>query len=128
MDRNKNQDGITDTGELHTLSELGVASIDLNYITTDDYEEQNRLFQSSSFTTTEGTTQSINDVWFATESRDTAKESVTLSDSVSALPDYRGAGRAENLSTAMNSNTALESAVTALLAKASQIKIQKKAA
>lgn len=103
-----NSDGVTDSGELHTLSELGVASINLNYATTDDYEEQNRVFETSTFTTTEGITQNINDVWFATESRDTAKESVTLRDTVSALPDYRGAGRAENLSTAMNINTKLE--------------------
>ncbi|MDD4883201.1 MAG: hypothetical protein PHF22_01975, partial [Sulfuricurvum sp.] len=114
-----NSDGVTDTGELHSLSELGVASINLDYATTDDYEEQNRIFQTSTFTTTEGTTQSINDVWFMTESRDTVKESVTLSDSVAALPDYRGAGRVESLSTAMNESTALETAVTSLLAKAS---------
>jgi hypothetical protein len=62
-----NSDGVTDTGELHTLSELGVKSINLGYTKTTDYEEQNRLFQTSSFTTTEGTTQSINDVWFKSQ-------------------------------------------------------------
>lgn len=98
-----NSDGITDTGELHTLTELGVKSINLGYTQTTDYEEQNRIFQTSTFTTTEGTTQSINDVWFATESRDTARDTdVTLKETVRALPDYRGAGRAENLSVAMN--------------------------
>ena len=96
-----NSDGITDTGELHTLTELGVKSINLGYTQT-----------------TDGTTQTINDVWFATESRDTARDTtVTLKDSVAALPDYRGAGRAGNLSTAMNSNTKLETAVTTLLTK-----------
>jgi hypothetical protein len=57
-----------------------------------------------------------------TNTEDTARDTtVTLKDTVAALPDYRGVGRAGNLSSAMNENTAL-------LAKASQIKIQKKAA
>ena len=116
--QDSNSDGVTDTGELHTLTELGVKSINLGYTQTTDYEEQNRIFQTSSFTTTDGTTQSINDVWFATESRDTARDTtVTLKETVAALPDFRGAGRAGNLSTAMNSNTKLETAVTALLTK-----------
>ncbi|MDD2780862.1 hypothetical protein [Sulfuricurvum sp.] len=46
------------------IGELGVKSINLDYTQTTDYEEQNRIFQTSSFTTTDGTTQSINDVWF----------------------------------------------------------------
>jgi hypothetical protein len=112
-----NSDGVTDTGELHTLTELGVKSINLDYTQTTDYEEQNRIFQTSTFTTTDGATQSINDVWFATESRDTAREAVTLKETVAALPDYRGAGRVANLSSEMNTNTKLESAVTALLSK-----------
>jgi hypothetical protein len=101
--QDSNSDGVTDTGELHTLTELGVKSINLDYIQTTDYEEQNRIFQTSSFTTTAGDTQSINDVWFATESRDTARDTtVALKDTVAALPDFRGAGRAGNLSAAMN--------------------------
>ena len=98
-----NSDGVSDSGELHSLSELGVKSINLDYTSTDDYEERNQIFQTSTFTTTEGETKTINDVCFATESRDTARDTtVTLKDSVAALPDFRGAGRAENLSTAMN--------------------------
>ncbi|MDD2780857.1 calcium-binding protein, partial [Sulfuricurvum sp.] len=114
-----NSDGVTDTGELHTLSELGVASINLNYSTnTDTIEERNAINQTSSFTTTDGTTQTINDVWFMTNAQDTARDTnITIKDTVAALPDFRGAGRAENLSVAMNENTALESAVTALLTK-----------
>ncbi|MDD2780860.1 hypothetical protein [Sulfuricurvum sp.] len=60
-----NSDGVTDTGELHSLSELGVASINLGYSTnTDTIEERNQINQTSTFTTTDGTTQSINDVSF----------------------------------------------------------------
>lgn len=63
-----NSDGISQAGELHTLKELGVASINLDYATnTDTLEERNAINQTSTFTATEGTTNSIN-----TESRDTA--------------------------------------------------------
>lgn len=54
-----NSDGATDTGELHTLKELGVSSINLDYTQTTDYEEQNRLFQTSSFKTTVGETNTL---------------------------------------------------------------------
>ena len=125
-----NSDGITDTGEFHTLSELGVASINLGYSTnTDTLEERNAINQTSIFTTTDGEAKTINDAWFMTNAQETARDTtVTLKETVAALPDYQGAGRAENLSTAMNSNTKLETAVTALLSKAFQIKIQQKAA
>ena len=59
-----NSDGVSETGELHTLKELGVASINLNYSNTDNLEERNAIKQASTFTTTDGITQSINDVWF----------------------------------------------------------------
>ncbi|MDD2838808.1 hypothetical protein [Sulfuricurvum sp.] len=100
MERNKNRDGVTDSGELHTLKVRGVTSINLGYSSATDYEENNTINQTSAFTTTDGTTNSINDVWFMTNIQDTVRDtSIMLKDS---LPDYRGAGRAENLSTAMN--------------------------
>lgn len=85
--------------------------------------------QTSTFSTTTGETKAINDVWFLTNTQDTARDTtITLKDTVAALPDYRGAGRAENLSTAMNSNAKLETAVSVLIAKTFQIKIQQKVA
>ncbi|HQS67567.1 MAG TPA: hypothetical protein PLM93_10335 [Sulfuricurvum sp.] len=117
-----NSDGTTEEGEFHTLSDLGVASINLGYTQTTDYEENNLLKETSTFTTTTGETKAINDVWFMTNTQDTARDTtITLKDTVAALPDFHGAGRAENLSTAMNSNTKLESAVTALLTKSSTV-------
>lgn len=67
-----NQDGITDNGELHSLSELGVTSISLNATETTTYEDQNAISHSSSFTqqTTDAEgntiteTKTVNDVWF----------------------------------------------------------------
>jgi hypothetical protein len=68
-----NNDGITNVGELYSLSELGVASINLSYVTIDALEERNSIFQTSTFTTTGGDTQIINDVWFDTDAQDTLR-------------------------------------------------------
>ena len=82
------QDGVTDTGELHSLSELGapqgglsgsaihlLTSINLNATTTTAYEDQNAISHTSSFpqqtTDADGNTitetQTVNDVWFKDE-------------------------------------------------------------
>ncbi|MCX6061576.1 MAG: hypothetical protein NT103_04920 [Campylobacterales bacterium] len=70
--QDSNSDGITNTGELHTLSELGITSINLTYQTTDTLEERNTIKQTSTFTQettdTDGNalteTKAVNDVWF----------------------------------------------------------------
>ena len=115
-----NSNGTTDAGELHSLGELGVASINLSYATVDALEERNSIFQTSIFTTTGGDTQIINDVWFDTDAQDTLRVyGGTLSDTVAALPDFKASGRVEDLSAAMNENGGLEEAVTTLLENAS---------
>ena len=66
-----NQDGISKTTELHSLSELGIESINVNYEVTNTHENRNKINQNSSFTQTtidaQGNTQSevksINDVY-----------------------------------------------------------------
>lgn len=81
-------DGITDAGELHTLSELGVTSINLNATTTTTYEDQNAITHTSTFTqqTTDAQgntiteTKTVNDVWFRKDTTNTLS-TVTISDS-----------------------------------------------
>ncbi len=123
-----NGDGISQTSELKTLSDLGVKSIGTVYANIEAYDAQNVARQRSFFTTetldTDGNTVAsggnIDDVWFMTNTQDTARDTtIILKDTVAVIPDYRGAGRVENLSTAMNSNAKLESAVTVLLTKSS---------
>lgn len=65
-------DGVIDTGKLHSLSELGVTSINLNATTTTAYEDQNAITHTSTFTqqstdangNTITETKTVNDVWF----------------------------------------------------------------
>ena len=109
--QDQNSDGVSQTNELKTLSETGITSIGVTYASIESFEAQNVTKQRSFFTTetidSDGNIVvgggNIDDVWFTTNTQDTARDTtVTLKDSVAILPDYRGAGRAENLSTAIN--------------------------
>ena len=122
-----NQDGVTDAGELKTLSELNITSISIDATEVDTYEENNQVSHTSTFTQTvtdgegnETTVEnSIKDVWFLTQGTDSTYDyDGILSDTVAALPDFKGSGRVMNLSHAMNEDSRLETAVTDLLAKA----------
>ncbi len=59
-----NQDGVTQDGELRTLSELGIQSINLAATMTDYDLEGSWVAYDSTFTYTDGTTGQISDVWF----------------------------------------------------------------
>ena len=60
-----NHDGVTETGELKTLAEVGVASIDLHAQTTSEVNNGNYVGLVSSYTTTDGSTHQVADVWFS---------------------------------------------------------------
>jgi hypothetical protein len=60
-------DGDTDGGELKTLAEVGVVSIDLGHDNSVSYQNGNALQGFSKFTTADGQTRDIVDVWFQTQ-------------------------------------------------------------
>jgi len=57
-------DAVTDPGELKTLAEAGVGSIQLNPQVSTQMDEGNLIGLTSSFETTDGQTREIVDVWF----------------------------------------------------------------
>ncbi len=59
-----NQDGISQDGELKTLSDLGITSINLAATMTDQYIEGSWNAYNSTFTYEDGSTGQISDVWF----------------------------------------------------------------
>jgi len=69
-----NSDGITDAGELHNLSDFGITSLNLAYTQTDTLDNGNLLALSSSYTTADGQSHDMADVWFR---RDTGEGSVS---------------------------------------------------
>ena len=60
-----NHDGKTDAGELKTLEELGIASLDLHAAKGTGTDHGNLIGLVSSFTTTDGKNHDLADVWFA---------------------------------------------------------------
>jgi hypothetical protein len=60
-----NHDGKTDGGELKSLAELGIASLDLNAAKGSGVDNGNLIGLVSSYTTTDGSSHQMADVWFA---------------------------------------------------------------
>lgn len=127
------QDGVTDAGELKSLDELNIKSINLNATETGTREELNFVSHESTFTQSQtdssdniltdenGNTltenKAIRDVWFKRDARDTTYEfeGVVPAD-VLLMPDISGSGRVINLGHAMAIDVDLKDKVNALLA------------
>jgi hypothetical protein len=60
-----NTDGKTDGGELRSLAEFNVASLDLQGLAGTELDNGNLLGLVSSYTTTDGAQHAMADVWFA---------------------------------------------------------------
>ena len=118
-------DGITDEGELKTLGELGISSINLSYVTANALEERNSIRETSTFTTqstdADGniTTQVnvINDVWFDRDVKDTKSTTdyTQISDEIKSLGNVNGSGDVEDLAVAMSKDSVLVTKVEALI-------------
>jgi hypothetical protein len=63
----KDSDGISDTGELASLSDAGIASLSLNATASTEMNNGNLLGLMGSFTTTDGVTHTMGDVWFSVD-------------------------------------------------------------
>jgi hypothetical protein len=59
-----NSDAVSDAGELFSLAQLGIASIDLNFAQTDYEIAGNTVRSESTYTMTDGTQHQIVDAWF----------------------------------------------------------------
>ena len=118
--RDADGDGVTDAGELLSLQDAGVQSINLSYtnrgfgITPDAQGNQHQ--QLGNYTTTGGQTRGMNDVWFDGNSWDTIdrRAPVAVSATIAALPNIQGPGNLGSLHQAMARDTtgALQAAVT----------------
>jgi Ca2+-binding RTX toxin-like protein len=102
-------DAQTDAGELRSLTEAGVKEIKLAYTNAGTNPDQhgNEHRQLGSYTTTAGTTQTVNDVWFPTDNWNTIDQRtpIALSSTVAALPEVIGSGTLGSLRQAMMRDT-----------------------
>jgi hypothetical protein len=60
-----NHDGKSDASELHGLADFGIVSLDLNHVTGSQMDNGNLLGMVSSYTTADGATHQMADVYFA---------------------------------------------------------------
>ena len=100
-------DGISAGDELHTLDELGIASINTGYANSTTVDANgNEHKQVGSFTKTDGTTGATEDVWFKMDKGYTiANEWLDVPEDIATLPDLRGYGNVYDLHQAMVRDT-----------------------
>ena len=84
--RDANTDGVTDAGELLTLAQHGIESLNLSYTESDRVDNGNQLRLVSNFTKTDGSQHEMVDVWLAT-----FHENLSEAHMESALKAYVGA-------------------------------------
>jgi len=110
-------DGYTSEGELLTLEEAGVQSINLNYTNSSFIDAQgNAHRQVGSYTTLDGQTRAATDVWFQTDpTYSLPTDWVEVPEDIAALPDAQGYGKVRDLhqAMAMDASGELKALVTA---------------
>jgi hypothetical protein len=97
--RDLNQNGETDEGELFTLDELGITSLNLKYTNSAFQDEFGNDFrQIGSYTDVNGNVREMVDVWFQTNpilSRPV--DTVEIPDDIALLPNALGFGNVRSL-------------------------------
>ena len=92
-----NQDGKVQDGELKSLHEAGVKSIDLNYVSTNIDLNGNLLSAASKYTDSDGNKELAADIQLNADLKDTKVEigdipNFTIDESTRELPQFKGSG------------------------------------
>lgn len=105
--KDANGDGFTSTGELLTLGDVGVQSINVGYTNSSLVDANgNQHQQVGSYTTTTGQARTATDVWFQTDSTySIATVWLDVPADIAALPDVAGYGKVYDLHQAMVRDT-----------------------
>jgi Ca2+-binding RTX toxin-like protein len=97
--RDLDQDGISDSGELQTLAEAGIASINLNSVVNRrDFGNGNIQTDAANFTRTDGSVGTAANLDFASNAfyREFG-DSIALTSEAARMPNLRGAGMVRDL-------------------------------
>ncbi|MEA5621320.1 calcium-binding protein, partial [Cronbergia sp. UHCC 0137] len=105
--KDSNSNGVVDTGELLTLTQAGVKSLNTGFTDQTITDAQgNQHLQVGNYTRNDGSTRAMNDVWFATDTaRAIAQDIVTVNATIAALPELQGFGNVHSLRQAMARDT-----------------------
>lgn len=110
--KDSNGNATVDEGELLSLDEHGIASINIDYTDSsvvDAHGHQHR--QTSSMTMTDNTERQISDVWFQVDHAQRLQAETNLPDDILSLPDAQGFGKVADLRIAMAGNETLKAMV-----------------
>src|SRR3984893_17333532 len=101
--QDRDGDGCSTPDELSSLNELEITSIQTAYSTSTNVDSHgNEHRQVGSFSRADGTTGTAEDVWFNVDTLHTvARDSLSISTGVAALPNLRGTGNVYSLHQAM---------------------------
>ena len=111
-------DGETDAGELRSLTEAGIRTIDLRYTTVNFTAQGNRIHEQSTFERADGTTGTVVDAWFDVDNVRVERDAASTGDaSVDALPNVQASGDLPSLRTAMAADGTLASMVQAVVSR-----------
>ena len=107
--RDLNKNGITDTGELTTLSQNNITNLSLSATNLTNTTIQDNLIRATArFTRTNGTTGTIADVAFDSSQLDTKYlGNATISTAAAALPKLKGYGTLPDLAISMTNDATL---------------------
>ncbi|MGP4844154.1 calcium-binding protein [Marinobacter sp. 1Y8] len=116
--KDSNGNATVDDGELLSLDEHGIASINIDYTDSnvvDAHGHQHR--QTSSMTMTDSTERQVTDVWFQVDHAQRLQSETNLSDEILSLPDAQGFGKVADLRIAMAGNETLKAMVEEYVAE-----------
>ena len=102
--RDSNTNGRVDEGELLTLEQAGIESINLGYNYQKNANENGNIeIQQGTFNRIDGTTGKISDIWFDADGTKTLlnEEDITIPDNIKYLPNIEGWGNVYSLHAAM---------------------------
>ena len=88
--RDANTDGLTNAGELLTLAQHDIASLNLSYSESDRVDNGNQLRLVSNYTTTDGTSYEMVDVWLTTNYQTNMSETSAVPAVLEKLTDTEG--------------------------------------
>jgi len=113
-----NEDGRTDAGELFTLAQKNIASINLNYTGVNVDNAGNTITSTSTFTRTDTSTGSIVDAWFKYDNFISEYVGNIVPTGMPAtLPNLKGYGDLPDLRISMMQDSALVTEVQSLLGR-----------
>ena len=122
-----NSDGISQAGELHTLNELGITSINLTSTTSNTVSNGNVQIAKGTFTKTNGTTGESGTLNLTEDTGNAGNlnfsqnpfyseftDHLTLTDTAKTLPDMQGSGMVRDLQEASTLSSGLTSTLQSM--------------